>query len=56
MEEDKLLYKRHLHHFWAMLDYTNPPDHAEWKDDARAEHDVWHETVEEVESLGEASV
>ena len=56
LEEDRLLYRRHLHRFWATLDYNDPPDRAEWENEARAERDIWRETVEDVESLGEAHV
>ena len=52
LEEDRLLYRRHLHRFWATLDYTDPPDRVEWEEEACDER----ETVDEVESLGEAHV
>ena len=46
------MYRRHLHRFWASLDCTDPPDRAEWENEARVERDVWRETIEDVESLG----
>ncbi|CAN1220648.1 hypothetical protein LINGRAPRIM_LOCUS20 [Linum grandiflorum] len=56
MEAGKLLTKLNLHRFWATLDYTNPPDGAEWENVAVGELAQWESAVDEVASLGESSI
>ncbi|CAN0875140.1 hypothetical protein LINGRAHAP2_LOCUS10663 [Linum grandiflorum] len=56
MEAGKLLTKLNLHRFWATLDYTNPPDGAEWDNVAVGELAQWESVVDEVASLGESSI
>ncbi|CAN1221542.1 hypothetical protein LINGRAPRIM_LOCUS312 [Linum grandiflorum] len=56
MEAEKLPSKLNLHHFWATLDYTNPPGNAEWENVAVGELAQWKSEVEEVASLSESTI